>query len=269
MKRLEAIFARASGRRLVIPYVCAGDPDIATSRGVIGALAHAGAEIVEVGMPFSDPVGDGKTIARAAQRALDSGTTLAQTLELCASTCGEAAIVLFGYLNPIVRYGVERFARDAKRAGVAGAIVADLPYEETSLLATTLRASGIALVLIASPTTPLDRAVRIAQASDAFVYVVSRLGVTGASSAPDIQALQSRLEALRARVKRPIAVGFGLSNSSQIALLAPAAEALVVGSALVDAVAGRVGSDASAAAERFLRPLVAAARTNFSRTPVA
>jgi tryptophan synthase alpha chain len=265
MNRLEAIFARASReRRLVIPYVCAGDPDISTSRAVLRALGDVGAEIVELGMPFGDPVGDGGTIAAAADRALRGGTTLSLTLDLCASVPDGPAIVLFGYLNPIARYGVKRFAADSRRAGVCGVIVADLPYEETSLLSGALDDQGIALILLVSPTTPLERAVRIAQASDAFVYVVSRLGVTGASREPDFDALALRLQALRARMDRPIAAGFGVSSTAHVARIAPHAEAIVVGSALVDALAGRVGDDAAAMARTILEPLVAAGRLVYS-----
>jgi tryptophan synthase alpha chain len=259
MNRLDEIFVRATNqRRLVIPYICAGDPDMPTSHAVVTALGRAGAEIVEIGIPFSDPVGDGKTIADAAQRALRAGVTLSQTLDLCASVRGGPAIVLFGYLNPIAQYGVERFANDARRAGVCGVIVADLPYEEASLLADPLHACGIALILLVSPTTPLERAACIAQASDAFVYVVSRLGVTGASREPDLDALTLRLQALRARTALPIAAGFGVSSSEQVTRITPPADAVVVGSALIDAVKGLGGDAAAATAYSFLEPLIAA-----------
>jgi tryptophan synthase alpha chain len=259
--RLARIFAgSARGRRLVIPYVCAGDPDAVTSASVLRALGNAGAEIVELGIPFGDAVGDGGTIAGSAHRALRAGMTLAGVLDLCANVRDGPAIVLFGYLNPIARYGVERFAADAARAGVAGVIVADLPYEDRSLLTGALHARGIASILLVSPATPGDRAARIAEASDVFVYLVSRLGVTGAGREPDFDALACQIQSLRVRTNRPIAVGFGISRPRQVAGIAAHAEAIVVGSALVDALAGRSGTDAAAAAVAFFAPLAAAAR---------
>jgi tryptophan synthase alpha chain len=260
MNRLGEILHSARGRRTaVIPYVCAGDPDVTTSAAVIAALRDGGAEIVEIGMPFSDPVGDGATIAAAAQRALQNGVTLSQTLDLCARFAGGPATLLFGYLNPIARYGVARFAADAARAGVCGVIVADLPYEEAALVRDHLKEHDIALILLVSPTTPPERAVHIAEASDAFVYVVSRLGVTGAGCEPDIEPLVKRLEMLKARTTRPLAVGFGLKNGEHVRLLGAHADAVVVGSALLDRLSGLTGSDAAAAASTFLQPLVAAA----------
>jgi tryptophan synthase alpha chain len=266
MNRLEAIFARVSDeRRLVIPYICAGDPDVATSRAVLLALADAGAEIVELGIPFGDPVGDGGTIAMSSQRALRAGMTMRRTLNLCASVQDGPAIVLFGYLNPIVRYGVHRFAAEARRAGVCGVIIVDLPYEETTLVAQALHYHGIALIMLVSPTTPLERALRIAQTSDTFVYVISRLGVTGASREPDFDALTLRLRTLRDRTDRPIAAGFGISNAVHAGRIAAHADAIVVGSALVDAIAGRTGNDAAAAARAFFEPLVAAVSPSSTR----
>jgi tryptophan synthase alpha chain len=265
MNRLDEIFATTQARRIVIPYVCAGDPDAATTHCVVRALALAGAQIVEIGIPFTDPLGDGRTIGDATQRALHSGMTLARTLELCASLREGPAIVLMGYLNPIAAYGIERFAADARRAGVCGAIVADLPYEERLLLAEPLRANGVALIALVAPTTPLARAAQIAAASDAFVYVVSRLGVTGAAREPGIEALATRLQALRSCTTRPLAVGFGVSNATQIRRVAPYCDAAIVGSALIDALAGRSGNDAAAAARAFYEPLLAAAEVRVDK----
>jgi tryptophan synthase alpha chain len=260
MNRLETIFAEAAGeRRLVIPYICAGDPNLATSQAVVRALGRAGADIIELGIPFADPIGDGPVIAASAQRALAGGMTLSRTIELASVVRGGPAVVLFGYLNPIVRYGVERFATDIRRAGVSGVIVPDLPFEEAEILSTPLRARNIATILLIAPTTPLERAVRIAHASDVFVYVVSRSGVTGAARAPEFAALVDRLRALRVRAGRRIAVGFGISDSSHVAQLAAHTDAVVVGSALVDALSGRSADDAASTAGAFIAPMVAAA----------
>ncbi len=261
VNRLDAIFARAGDRRLVIPYLCAGDPDATTSRCVLGALHDARVEIVEVGIPYGDALGDGRTIARAAGRALAGGMTLGRTLDLCASVPNPPAIVLFGYLNAIAAYGIERFAADAARAGVSGAIVVDLPYEESDRIRKPLQRHGIALIGLISPTTPLRRAVCIAQSSDGFAYVVSRLGVTGAASEPDLDALERRLQELRANTDRRIAVGFGISNPAQVARIARCADAVVVGSALIDALDGLRGGEAATAAKTFLDPLLLAAES--------
>ena len=198
MKHVDAALNAATrANRLVIPYVCAGDPDLATSEAVITALAAKGAQIVEIGIPFSDPVGDGRTIMGAAQRALRSGTTVARTLDLCKRLPEHLAIVLLTYLNPISAYGLKRFAADARDSGISGVIVADLPYDEASLVAGPLHAAEVGLILLISPTTPLDRAAQIADTSDGFAYVVSRVGVTSATQAPDLEMLSHRLLALR------------------------------------------------------------------------
>ncbi len=255
--RLDAVFDTArGGRALLIPYICAGDPDAQSTHEMLGAFGQLGIEVVEVGVPFSDPVGDGRSIAGAARRALMGGMTLARTLDICANTPNAPAIVLFSYLSPIARYGFERFARAAQRCNVSGLIVADLPLEEAARLAPLLRRLGIALTLLIAPSTPLQRAVEIADASDGFAYVVSRVGVTGTALEPDITAVAERLRRLRSRTGRPLAVGFGVANPEHVRLLASHADAIVVGSALVDAVAGSLDCAAASAARRFLEPLL-------------
>jgi tryptophan synthase alpha chain len=257
MNRLDAIFdAARGGRAFLIPYICAGDPDAQSTHEMLGAFGEMGIEVVEVGVPFSDPVGDGRSIADAARRALLGGMTLAGTLDICANTPNAPAIVLFSYLSPIARYGFERFAPEAQRSNVSGLIVADLPLEEAARIAPLLRRFGIALTLLIAPSTPLQRAVEIADASDGFVYVVSRVGVTGTAFEPDIVAVEERLRRLRSRTVRRLAVGFGVANPEHVRLLALHADAIVVGSALVDAVAGQVGRAAASAARQFLEPLL-------------
>lgn len=259
MNRLDTIFGAARDkRRLLIPYVCAGDPDADTTAELLRAFGAMGVEIVEVGIPFSDPVGDGRSIASATQRALDAGMTVARTLELCASVRDAPAIVLFTYLNPIARYGFERFAADARDANVCGVIVVDLPFERRDLVS-AFGAADIAVTYLIAPSTPLARAVVLAQASDAFAYVVSRFGVTGTAHKPQAPAVAERLARLRAGSERPLAVGFGIAAPGDVRALAPCADALVVGSGLVEAVAARNGQSAVEAARRYLEPLVAAA----------
>ena len=256
MNRIDAVFAAARGRALLVPYICAGDPDAQSTREMLDAFGEMGIKVVEVGVPFSDPVGDGRSIADAALRALDGGMTLARTLDVCADVPNAPAIVLFSYVSPIARYGFERFARDAQRSNVSGLIVADLPLEEAASVAPLLRRFGIALTLLIAPSTPLQRAVEIADASDGFAYVVSRLGVTGGAFEPDIDAVERRLQSLRSRTVRPLAVGFGVASAEHVGRLARHADAVVVGSALVDAVAGRADRSPASAARQFLVPLL-------------
>jgi tryptophan synthase alpha chain len=255
VNRLDAIFASARGRRaLVIPYVCAGDPNAESTCELLTEFDAMGIEIAEVGVPFSDPVGDGRTIAAAAQRALDGGMTLARVLDVCASVPNAPAIVLFSYLSPIARYGFERFARDAQRSNVSGVIIADLPFEEAVAVTLPLRKREIGLTQLIAPTTPLHRALEIASASDGFAYVVSRMGVTGAAREPDTEATVEQLRALKSHTALPLAAGFGVAKPEHVERLAPHADAVVVGSSLVEAVsAGGLSS-----ARRFLEPLLRA-----------
>lgn len=260
---LSAVFARArSERRLAfIPYVMAGDPDLATTEAMLRALAAAGADVIELGVPYSDPLADGPTIAASGQRALAGGTELAGVLALierCAES--EPPIVLFTYFNPVYQFGIERFANAAADAGAAGAIVPDVALEEVDELRAALQGCGLAMPLLVAPSTPPERAVRIATASSGFVYVVSRLGVTGAGEAPDFAPLQRQLVALRAVTAKPLAVGFGLSRPENVRSVCDYADAVVVGSALIDAYADARGEDAAARVTAFVAPLIASAR---------
>ncbi len=260
---LARAFDRAKhARRLAfIPYVMAGDPDLATTEAVLEALSAAGADVIELGIPYSDPVADGPTIASAGARALAGGTRVADVLGLvrrCAAR--RAPIVLFSYFNPIYRFGMERFAEEAAAAGVAGAIVPDVALEEAGELRRALHARGIAMPLLIAPTSSPQRAARIADAATGFVYVVSRLGVTGASSAPTLAPLTAQLGFLRERTKKPLAIGFGLSRPEDVRNVADLADAVVVGSALIDACAGRRGAEAARRATEFLTPLIVATR---------
>ncbi len=237
MSRLERAFesARADGRRALIVYLCAGDPDLAATERLVPALAAAGADVIELGVPFSDPLADGPTIQAAAQRALASGTTVAKILDLV-RRLREAGIavplVLMGYMNPIVRMGVGAFVQRAAEAGVDGLIVPDLPLEEASELSAAAAARGLSLILLAAPTTPAERLARIGAMTRGFLYFVSVTGVTGArASLPE--DLPEHLAAARGSTSFPVAVGFGVSTPDQARALAAHADAVVVGSALV------------------------------------
>lgn len=258
---LDAVFerARAENRLAFIPYVMAGDPDLETTEAILLALSDAGADVIELGVPYSDPLADGPTIAAAGQRALGGATNLRRVLAL-ASECRErcAPIVLFTYYNPVYQFGVERFARETAAAGVAGAIVPDVALEESAELRGALQAHGLAMPLLVAPSTPEERAARIADAATGFVYVVSRLGVTGAGVAPDFAPLRRQLASLRDVTSKPLAVGFGMSRPDDVRNVRTLVDAVVVGSALIDAYAGTRAEEAAARVRDFVAPLIAA-----------
>ena len=237
MNRLERNLAaaRARGRKSLVVYLCAGDPDLAATERLVPALAAAGADVIELGVPFSDPLADGPTIQAAAERALRSGTTLAGILELVERLrrggC-DVPLALMGYMNPIVRMGIEAFVSRSAEVGVDGVIVPDLPLDEAGPLGDAASASGLSLVLLAAPTTPPDRLRRIGEETRGFLYFVSVTGVTGARAALPAD-LPARLDAVRAASRAPVAVGFGISAPEQAAALAEHADAVVVGSAVV------------------------------------
>lgn len=260
---LAPVFTRARDeqRLAFIPYVMAGDPDLETTVLMLHALTEAGADIIELGIPYGDPLADGPSVAAAGQRALASGTTLPAVLALLRlHRDAIAPVVLFTYYNPVYQYGLQRFARDAAAAGCAGVIVPDLALEETASLRRVLKAASLQMPLLVAPTTPKQRARRIVRASSGFVYVVSRLGVTGAGTAPDMAPLYTQLAELRAMTDLPLAVGFGISRPADVARLHGHADAFVVGSALIDAYAGREGEDAAARVASAAQRLIAAAK---------
>jgi tryptophan synthase alpha chain len=247
----------------LIVYVTCGDPDLATTRAVVLAAIEAGADVIELGVPFSDPVADGPVIQRASERALQHGTCLAQVLTLAAEVREHAqstGLVVFSYLNPILRMGMERFCLVARHAGVDGVLVTDLPVEEAGEYLGAMKAHDLAPVFLAAPTSPEARLKRIAGASRGFVYAVSRTGVTGARQqlADDAKKLVRRL---RRVTKLPIAVGFGISNAEQFAEVGKFADAVVVGSAIVETIERNRGREAAAVGE-FVKLL-----SGFSRQP--
>src|SRR5215467_5501961 len=245
-------------RPSLIAYVTCGDPDLTTTRDIILAAIEAGADIIELGVPFSDPVADGPVIQRASQRALAHGTTLADVLKLAAEVREHAqstGLIIFSYVNPILRFGLEKFCKVARHAGVDGILVTDLPVEEASQYLREARRNELATVFLAAPTSTDDRLKRIAEASSGFVYAVSRTGVTGARQQlpEDAQQLVRRL---RKFTKLPIAVGFGISTPEQYAAVGEFADAAVVGSAIVETIERNPGKEAASVAE-FVRRIVA------------
>jgi tryptophan synthase alpha chain len=259
---ISAVFARTRGERraALIAYVVAGDPDRATSLAVLEAISAAGIDLIELGIPYGDPLADGPTIAAAGQRALNAGARMADAFALAAEAKarGCAPILFFTYVNPVDQYGAERFARDAAQAGAVGAIVPDVPIEEVDTFAPPLRAAGLEIPLLIAPTTPQPRAERIAAASTGFVYLVSRLGVTGARREPDIAWASAAVARLRPASATPLAVGFGISTPAHVAAVGAVADGVIVGSALIDAYAGRTGADAARAAGAYVEKLRAA-----------
>ena len=256
------IFARArrEGRPVLIPYVMAGDPDPETTVAVVLALAEAGADAVELGIPYSDPLADGPTIQAAGQRALAGGATFEGVLALFdrLRAAGGPPLIAFGYANPIERYGHARFAQRLAAAGALGAIVPDLPFEECSGLRSELQACGLGLTQLVAPTTSNERAAQIAAASDGFLYVVSRMGVTGAGGIEPAPVVD-QVHRLRSLTELPLAVGFGISKAEHVEAIGLAADGVIVGSALIDALGGRRGESAANAARTFVASLKIAA----------
>ncbi len=221
----------------LIPYLCAGDPDLATTERLMLELGAAGADVIELGIPYGDPLADGPTIAASAQRALNRGATTVGALAAAgrAIAAGAPPVLAFTYVNPVVQYGNERFADALVTHGFAGALVPDIPLEETETLRALFAARGLVLPLLVAPTTPPERAATIARASSGFTYLVSRLGVTAATVEPVFGPLRSRVAALRAVSELPLAVGFGIATPEQVARACDLADAAIVGSALIDA----------------------------------
>jgi len=257
--RIAAAFARAkaAGRGMLIPYVCAGDPDRATFAAMLAALGPAGADLVEIGIPYGDPLADGPTIAAASQRAIDGGTTFDDALAFAADAerAGAPPAVMFTYFNPVLQYGVVRFADALVAAGICGAIVPDIPLEETGALRAAFEPRGLALPLLVAPTTPPQRAEAIVLASSGFVYLVSRLGVTSAAKEPDFAWIGARVAALRRVTDLPLAIGFGISNARHVARANEVADGAIVGSALIDAYGDATGGEAVERVRAFLAAL--------------
>jgi tryptophan synthase alpha chain len=228
--------ARAQGRSALIPYLTVGYPSPAASLELILALQEGGADLIELGVPFSDPVADGPAIQRASYVALDAGTTPQTCLALAAEARRRGVgvpLLLMGYYNPILNYGIERYADACAEAGVDGLIVPDLPPEEAGPLDAACGRRGLALIFLVAPTSAEERIAALAQATRGFLYVVSRLGTTGVGHVPE-KELVERLKLVRRHAQTPVAVGFGLSRPKDMRALAPHADGLIVGSAIVE-----------------------------------
>jgi tryptophan synthase alpha chain len=239
----------------LVAYVTCGDPELATTKDIVLAAAGAGADVIELGVPFSDPVADGPVIQRASERAVRNGTTLQDVLHMARDIRAQtdARLIVFSYLNPVLRFGLARFCTAAKDAGIDGALITDLPVEEAGEYIRCMRARSLDTVFLAAPTSTDQRLKRIAEACTGFVYAVSRTGVTGTRNelADDAGELVRRL---RNFTELPVAVGFGVSSAEQFAAVGQFADAAVVGSAIMAAVeqAGS-GHEAGAVAELILK----------------
>jgi tryptophan synthase alpha chain len=250
MTRIEKRFAalKAEGRAGLVAYLVAGDPDFDTSTRLFEGIAAAGADLIEIGMPFSDPMADGPSIQAGGLRALQSGMTLKKTLALVRHLRArdpDTPYVLMGYYNPIYRYGAEPFARDAAAAGVDGLIIVDLPPEEEAELADPATKAGLDLVRLATPTSDEHRLPAIVERASGFVYYVAIAGITGTRSA-DAASVRDAVVRIRRFTKLPIAVGFGIRTPAQAAEIARTADAAAVGTALVDRLAQNLGPDGKA-----------------------
>ncbi len=243
--RLESTFRvlRQRGERALIPYFTAGDPSLAVTARLVAEAARRGADVIEIGIPFSDPLADGPVIQRATQRALAAGVTLARVLEMVRELRGEVRVplVLFSYYNPILAFGLKAFCRTAAEAGVDGVMVVDLPPEEAEPLHAEARPAGLDVIHLVAPTSAPARMRKIARASGGFIYLVSLTGVTG-ERARLPQDLVQHLRALRGLTTKPVCVGFGISTPEQAAEVGRFADGVIVGSAIVRLVEQHAGS---------------------------
>jgi tryptophan synthase alpha chain len=268
-RRISRRFGKLSeaGEMGLVAYITAGDPSLEASEKIVLAAAEAGADVIELGVPFSDPVADGPTIQRASERALRSGTTLAGVIDLVRRLRlhTDVPLILFSYFNPILQMGIEKFAVAASAAGADGVLATDLTPEEAGQYRATIQGHGLDTIFLAAPTSTDERLARIAGCSSGFLYLISRTGVTGAR-----EALPEELPLLARRVRRftklPLAVGFGISQPAHVSVLGGIADAAVVGSALVAEIEKAATADAAAASvAALIRALKTAAREGISK----
>lgn len=248
-------------RPALVAYITCGDPDLATSREIARAAINSGAGVIELGVPFSDPLADGPVIQRASQRALRHHTSLAQVIELGKEIRRQssAGLIIFSYLNPILRLGLEKFTAAIQDAGIDGALVTDLPVEEADEYLSEMHRRNLATIFLAAPTSTDERLKRLANSSSGFVYAVSRTGVTGARQEMALDA-QKLVRRLRKYTKLPVAVGFGISTAEQFAAVGKFADAAVVGSAIVQTIENNPGNEAKSVAE-FIKQLLVDSRS--------
>jgi tryptophan synthase alpha chain len=242
----------------LVVYLTVGDPSLVVSERIVLAAIDSGADLIELGVPFSDPLADGPVIQRASERAVKNGTSLQDVLALAARVRQQrthAGLIIFSYLNPLMRFGLQRFADEAKRAGIDGVLATDLTVEESDEYRRIMHARGLDTIFLAAPTSPDARLKRVAQCSTGFVYAVSRTGVTGAERQADIRGeVQTLVKRIRKHTKLPIAVGFGISTAEHFRSVTEFADAAVVGSAIVKLIEEH-GDRAPAAVANFIRSL--------------
>jgi tryptophan synthase alpha chain len=263
MDRIASTFSslRAAGEKAFIAYIAAGDPDFERSLDIMKTLAACGADLIELGLPFSDPLADGIVNQMAADRALTSGMTTARVLDLIREfrKTHQTAIVLFTYLNPVFTYGFQRFHLDAAAAGADGILLLDLPPDEASQHSDLAAAAGLKQIRLIAPTTPPDRVAMLARSSEGFIYALSRTGVTGAHGSPSANIAET-VERIRQHTDTPVCVGFGISTPEHAQMVAQAADGVIVGSALVKQV--ELHPEAPSDAVRaFAAPIVAAIKS--------
>lgn len=242
---------KAEGRPALVTYFMGGDPDYDTSLAIMKALPKAGSDVIELGMPFSDPMADGPAIQAAGLRALKSGQTLAKTLRMASEFRegdDETPIVMMGYYNPIFIYGVDRFLQDAKEAGIDGLIIVDLPPEMDNELCIPAVKAGINFIRLATPTTDDKRLPKVLENTSGFVYYVSMTGITG-SALPDTSKVGSAVARIKAHTELPVCVGFGVKTAEQARAIGASADGVVVGTAIVNAVANVIGPDGKLVAD--------------------
>ncbi len=259
MSRIASTFAQlaAAGRKALIPYVTAGDPLPEATVPLLHALVAAGADVLELGIPFSDPMADGPVIQRASERALARGVNLAQVLGWVREfrvQDDRTPLVLMGYANPIERFGVAAFVRDAAQAGVDGVLVVDYPPEEAADFAVAMRAVGVDPIFLLAPTSTEDRMQQVGQLASGYVYYVSLKGVTGAATL-DAQAVCERLRAIRRHVQLPLGVGFGIRDADSARAVAACADAVVIGSRIIELMENQPVAAALQAAADFVRTI--------------
>ena len=256
MSRIQTTFVRLQkqGRKALIPFITAGDPDPELTLPLLKALVAGGADIIELGVPFSDPMADGPTIQRASERALKHGMSLTRVLDIVREfRLGDdlTPLVLMGYANPIEAYGSERFARDAKAAGVDGVLTVDYPPEECEAFAAMLKREGIDPIFLLAPTSIGQRFAQVAQLGSGYIYYVSLNGVTGAGNL-DLDDVTRRIPAIREKVGMPVGVGFGIRDGKTAARIAAVADAVVIGSRIIEEIENSPREQAVARVETFI-----------------
>lgn len=256
MQRIQSTFNRlqASNKQALIPFITAGDPHPAATVGLMHALVAGGGDILELGVPFSDPMADGPVIQKASERALAHGVSLHQVLDMVKEfrrRDTETPVVLMGYANPVEAMGYTPFAEAAAQAGVDGVITVDLPPEEARSLSDALKANGVAPIFLLAPTTPVARVVAVAEQAAGYVYYVSLKGVTG-SAMLDVESVAHNVESLRQHIKLPIGVGFGIRDAASAQAIARVADSVIIGSRLVQEIEEH-GADAAPRLTAFLR----------------